>query len=167
MTKKEIVNKIEKLTEELEDLKKAFELAEKLEQATPDCFRGEELRSNCFYSVDADGNIQAEYHDVSTLAESWSNRRHRIYPSKDIVMELDKKFQFIADLMWFKYNHDREYTPDWSNCREKYFVFFDHKTKKYGWNCIYYCCEETTIYFSSKDIVCKCVEWLNSRKDGV
>ena len=85
------------------------------------------------------------------------------YLTKKLAEQAKKLKDFNDKMLAFKYCHDADYEPNWSDlCSIKYYVYYDAKDNRYKpqyairfqWNC--------TIYFSTYAIAKKCADWLNS-----
>lgn len=113
------------------------------------------------YYVDGCNEVDAthlvgEYDDTDT--DRYSN-----YLTKEYAEQAQKIKEFNDKLLAFKYCYDRDYKPVFSGNYDNraYYIYFDSEDKKYDWNCDNIG-NRNIIYFSSKEIVQKCCDWLNA-----
>ena len=81
--------------------------------------------------------------------------------TKEYANKAFKMKKFNDMLMAFKWCYDRNYEPDWSKDNAKYCVTYNNSNVKHycvEWSKV---CNFNTIYFSSRDIANKCINWLN------
>lgn len=97
--------------------------------------------------------------------EELSQSPYQRYLTKELAEQAKKLKDFNDKLLAFKYCHDLDYKPNWSDFYEdKYYVYYSNKTLKYDvgsmtmWDI-------HKVYFSSREVARKCADWLNSLGD--
>lgn len=90
------------------------------------------------------------------------NKKHLLFKTSYFAEMFARKVQLIANMLYFKWLHDRDYIPDWKCGKESYFITLG----KYGYYpvCSRYEQIAGTIYFSTCGIAQKCADWLNSMR---
>lgn len=109
------------------------------------------------YWLDSDGEVDngaADY--MSYNFNPYCNYNDDTFAEKAARM---KKFTDI--LLAFKWCYDRNYEPDWSTNDLKYCIAYDFAKGQYD-TCGYMSWLYSMVYFSSRDVAQKCVDWLNS-----
>lgn len=115
--------------------------------------------------VDSDGGICWTCYTHTSLDDIDRVRYHRAFRTERLARIFADKTQFIADLLYFKDLYDRDYEPDWNSENERsFFVYYNGKTKKYEWSYVTgYSHIIESVYFSTKELAERCVNWLNKR----
>lgn len=116
------------------------------------------------YFLDDDSEIRSFDEDGTCSfeeAERFSKSPYQHYLTEELAEQAKKLKDFNDKLLAFKYCYDLDYKPDWDDTDTlKYMVYHSGSTHMYdidyvsGWNV-------HTVYFSSKEIAKKCVDWLN------
>ena len=123
------------------------------------CISGKEV----VYYVDASNEVGGvrlfrEYNDNNT--DRYSN-----YPTEEYAEQAQRIKEFNDKLLAFKWCYDRDYEPvfstDYNN--HAYYIYYDSEDGKYDWDWDSVC-DRNIVYFSSKEVVQKCCDWLNSTK---
>lgn len=125
---------------------------------------------NCWY-LDSMGDIigSSSTYSISDIPKNEFNYFNNFWNTK-YAEKSRELIQFNNKLLAFKWCWDRDYEPDWSSSNEpKFFVYksYVHRENVYNtyqWDRTWSLCENV-VYFSSKEIVQKCCEWLNSGKE--
>lgn len=87
------------------------------------------------------------------------------YPTEEYALMAQKMKIFNDKLLAFKWCYDREYQPNWEDTSEnKYIVLFDSLENRFIFDC-YVSWTANLVYFSTKDIAQKCVNWLNTLEE--
>lgn len=161
MNKKELENEIAKTRKQLEALQDALSKATEDEEV-PDILRFQ--NGETYYSMATTGSIiEGEYYD-NGYTDHQSNLMHRYFKTRKHASMFTERVQFIANLLHFKYLYDRDYEPNWIDLLEyKYYIFYNGKTKKFEWCYTIINSHPETVYFSTKEIAQKCVDWLNEK----
>lgn len=80
--------------------------------------------------------------------------------------EAARMYKLICMQLAFKWCHDREYVPDWTDAgNEKWYVGYDTLSNIYDIDAVLVV-KDNLVYFSSKEIAQKCADWLNSQLGG-
>ena len=163
MNKKELENEITKTQEQLKKLQAALDEAEKLEKDVPETLDFND--GDKYWCVDGMGNICWDScYTFTSLRDNTYIHNHRAFLSEEYAKNFAKKTQFIADMLHFKYLYDRNYEPNWDAKDElKFFVYYNAETKKFNWSFVSVFEEIESVYFSSRQLAERCVEWLNKR----
>ena len=90
---------------------------------------------------------------------------HLVYPDLKYAERLNTMFNIVADIMWFKWNFDRDYIP--KNGESTYVLLYSITANKWDyfrcdWNSTKYK-EHLDFYFSTEKLVKKCAEYLNNK----
>ncbi len=172
MTIEEIKTEMKQLETKIEQLSKELEMAERESKRksvevpeTLDWEDGDTYYYSTYYGVES-----ARY---TVGCDGGAAYAHTIFPTANFAEIFNKKTQFIADLLYFKWLYDRDFKPDWNNEKsQKWCVFYNSSRCEYdvGFDffCsstadIYFCSDATAVYFSSQEIAKKCADWLNSK----
>ena len=110
------------------------------------------------YYLDENSKIDSfrgEYKFVEDVEDPYN-----IYPTKKLAQQAQKMKKFNDLCLAFKYCHDEDYQPDWSNYDYKYRVIYDFENNRYYVEQPekYYC---NVVHFSSREIAQKLVDYLN------
>ena len=112
--------------------------------------------TRCVYK----GEGMFPFSEGGKYASDYYNPYH-IYLSEEYAKKASKMKKFNDMLLAFKWCHDRDYEPDWSDSDSiKYFVYYDTSNEKYFANCTYG--GRNIVYFSTRIRAEDCAEWLNS-----
>lgn len=85
------------------------------------------------------------------------------YISKDYAEFASVGKKFVDACLAFKWCHDAEYNPDWSNRAEiKWYVIWDYNLSDFVVFHVQSFQSPSTVYYSSQKIAQKCADWLNS-----
>lgn len=98
--------------------------------------------------------------------ERFTQSPYQHYLTEKLAVQAKELKDFNDKLLAFKYCYDLDYTPVFSGDYDNraYFVYYDSEDGKYDydWDSIF---NRNIVYFSSKEIVQKCADWLNSLSD--
>lgn len=161
----EIQNEIKKTQEQLANLQKALKEAEESETRVPNNLRFQNGETH--YSMATTGAIiDGEYND-DDYTDHVSMLTRRLFKTREYAEMFTKKAQFIADCLHFKYLYDRDYEPDWGIPFEsKYYIIYDYNVNKYIDLSTSSFMNESTVYFSTREIANKCAAWLNEKRES-
>lgn len=106
-----------------------------------------------------DAKLFGEYDDIRT--DRYSN-----YITKEYAERAQEIKEFNDKLLAFKWCYDRDYKPVFSGDYDNraYYIYFDSEYGKYDWDWESVC-DRNVIYFSSKEIIQKCCDWLNAEME--
>jgi hypothetical protein len=100
-------------------------------------------------------NCRGPYEFVNNVEDPYD-----LYPTKKLAHQAQKMKIFNDLCLAFKYCHDEDYQPDWSNYDYKYRVIYDFENNRYYVEQPekYYC---NVVHFSSREIAQKLANYLN------
>ena len=86
------------------------------------------------------------------------------YPTEEYALMAQKMKIFNDKLLAFKWCYDRDFQPDWSDERYKYYIAFNSHTQGYevGYTLV---AEQPTVYFRTQRVALDCAMWLNSLEE--
>ena len=118
--------------------------------------------SDCLYYLDENSKISSVISSVRggyEFVEDVENP-YDTYPTKKLAQQAQKMKKFNDLCLAFKYCHDEDYQPNWSNYEYKYRVIYDFENNRYYVEQPekYYC---NVVHFSSREIAQKLADYLN------
>lgn len=121
-----------------------------------------------YYTVSSRGEVvEGAYQDSSAYkaADEIGNKNHLFYPNRDYVVLLQRLMQESANLLWFKWNYDKYYIPNWEDISPKWYVVMEYTldTSVFTVRSTISDRQSSAVYFSTEAIARKCAEWLNAR----
>ena len=119
---------------------------------------------DCLFGVNAYGWSDSHYPEK--FDDSMYNPYYQ-FLSTEYSNEASRLYKLICMQLAFKWCHDRDYAPDWTDVEaEKWFICYNIKHHSYVVSYITTIKGCAEIYFSSKEIAQKCADWLNSINNG-
>lgn len=119
---------------------------------------------NCWY-LDSMGDIigSSSISSISDIPKNEFNYFNNFW-NTEYAEKSRELIQFNNRLLAFKWCWDRDYEPDWKDTNETKFYVYYSEGYGYTWGA---CTQEhnNLVYFSSREIVVKCCEWLNSMEE--
>ncbi|MBR1527772.1 MAG: hypothetical protein IJ642_00550 [Oscillospiraceae bacterium] len=115
--------------------------------------------------VELNGVVNYETYNNDFISES-TNAAHRFFRSGEMADMFAAKTQMIANCLFFKELHDREYTEtdSFRQGDEMSYVAFDYIQNCYA--VFKTCCENNNaVFFSTPEIAQKCADWLNGKSE--
>lgn len=120
--------------------------------------------NDCLFSVNTYGYLDSHYPDKF---DNLIFNPYYQFLSREYADEAARLYKMICMQLAFKWCHDRDYVPDWTNADKfKWYVYRD--TKNHSYASSYVCRSKNCadVYFSSEEIAQKCADWLNSINNG-
>jgi len=140
-----LLEKVEELSNEIKDQKE--DVPETIEYHSP------------VFTVNYVGDIQKS--GVLWDKEDDIVKSHRIFQWKSYAKKFKDKTQIIADLLYFKWLHDRDYEPDFKSSNDKWYVKYDWGNESFEVDYARFYSDLSNVFFSKKEIAEKCADWLN------
>lgn len=109
------------------------------------------------YWINADGEVD----NGAACYRPYNFNPYCNYMRKDYADKSAKLKKFYDILFAFKWSNEKNYEPDWTSTKDKYYIYYDVKKSKYDIDYIYNMIEPT-IYFDDLDIATKCAEFLTN-----
>jgi hypothetical protein len=97
----------------------------------------------------------------STIQDPFDAQPYLNYHTEEYAKKAQKLKKFNDMLLAFKWCYDRYYVPDWTAKKLKYCIGYNPADGRYD-ICSYASWLYSMVYFSSRDIAQKCVDWLNN-----
>lgn len=118
--------------------------------------------NDTIYFINQCGEIQVSgTGNKSTIQNSFDVHPYLNYHTEEYAKKAQKLKKFNDMLLAFKWCYDRDYVPVWTAKNLKYCIGYDSAHGRYDF-CSYAIWLYSTVYFSSRDIAQKCVDWLNN-----
>ena len=173
----------EKLSKAYEYIEKANKLIDEVAHADSDGSLDEDnpvadyinvindkaINKDLIYYISDDGDV-SDYLG-STFDDNVNYNPYYQFLTQPYAEEAARMYKMICMQLAFKWCHDRDYVPDWTDGNEfKWYIYYDTELHCYSssYVCSSYVCSSkgcAEVYFSSKEIAQKCADWLNSMKE--
>ena len=157
-------NKIKDCERTIDELsRKLYELKQQVKQKDINdipvdeipCYFTKDEYDKYMWVVDYDGRV------LKMPSDNFLVGNARYFLNSEDAKEFQRKTSFIAKCMYFKRKYDRDFIPDWNNqSQHKWYLMYDHFIENYRILSAE-SLETSLVYFSSKDIAKKCLEWIN------